>query len=46
MSTQTVTFEHTYRATALHYAMIAETPEMVAAMKQLDQPPVVETRGR
>ncbi len=31
---------------ALHYAMIAQTPEMVAAMKQLDQPPVVDTRGR
>lgn len=31
---------------ALHYAMIAETPEMVAAMKQMGQPPVVDTRGR
>ena len=26
--------------------MIAQTPEMVAAMKQLGQPPVVEARGR
>jgi uncharacterized protein YndB with AHSA1/START domain len=31
---------------ALHYAMIAQTPEMVEAMKQLGQPQVVDTRGR
>jgi uncharacterized protein YndB with AHSA1/START domain len=31
---------------ALHYAMIADTPEMVAAMKQMGQPAVHDTRGR
>jgi uncharacterized protein YndB with AHSA1/START domain len=31
---------------ALHYAMIAQTPETVAALKELGQPPVVETRCR
>ncbi|HEY6911733.1 MAG TPA: SRPBCC domain-containing protein [Myxococcales bacterium] len=30
---------------ALHYAMIADAPEMVAAMKQMGQPAVQEVRG-
>ena len=81
-SSQVVTFERTYRATAqelwdmwttkdgfeswwapegfraevsrieprlggaLDYAMIAETPEGAAALAQVGQPPVVETRCR
>jgi uncharacterized protein YndB with AHSA1/START domain len=31
---------------ALHYSMIAEAPEMVAAMRQMGRPVSTETRGR
>ena len=31
---------------ALHYSMIAEAPEMVAAMRQMGRPVTTETRGR
>lgn len=31
---------------ALHYAMIADTPEMVKAMKEMGQPSSTDTRGR
>lgn len=30
---------------ALHYDMVADTPEMVAAMKKMGRPPSHETRG-
>jgi uncharacterized protein YndB with AHSA1/START domain len=31
---------------ALHYAMVADTPEMVAAMKQMGQPASTDCKGR
>lgn len=40
---------HTFEARkggSLHYDMVADTPEMVAAMQKMGQPPSHETRGR